>query len=55
MMCMTCLEDTEERDATLPLRGELGVVGTCSGRGIVRLDDDAIHADDKVLQEFDKH
>ena len=48
------LEETKERDGALPLGGEVGC-DRCFGRGIVRLNDDAIHTDDKVPQEFHKH
>ena len=61
MVYTTYLEDTKESNATLPLGGETGhrQVGsthvTCSGRGIVCRNDDAILTNDKILQEFDKH
>ena len=54
MMDTTHLEDTKEGDGALPLRGEIGC-SRYSGRGIVRLNDDAVHTDHKVPQEFNEH
>ena len=70
MTYVTYLEDLEEGDAGLPLLGRFGSCfgneqtfgvgiggqrGIVIGRGIIRLNDDAIRLNHEVLQEFDKH